>query len=329
MVTEFTDRVEFKRLIEEQQIKSSKIKTFFKKQGIFLLNNSPSDLAIAAYPFFLGSDDLSILQQYVVDEINFQKSTMLVVEPQDSAQTQDELLDLILDEMNRHKNIGAKNFEVGNIILHDDGNVSVSFHYEKRVPGKLSLVSVIPKSVDVHIEKVSNSNKVIIDIRRSDSSDSKEIVAFMDRIRQGQQDSSTLFQIGHISIDALTQQNKVEFFDRISKNKFANWKLETITGITVRKNDSDEDDELIEEDSDIGGALAGIRSAILRGTSLRTNEFVQTCLKSGFMISSMKFKYSHRQEAISVVVDVNFKGTDIRIDCGVPRLMDSRNRSIL
>ncbi|MDP4089882.1 MAG: hypothetical protein Q8930_11505 [Bacillota bacterium] len=60
--------------------------------------------------------------------------------------------------------------------------------------------------------------------------------------------------------------------------------------------------------------LVGISSAILKGDGLRINQFVQTFFNEGFIITAMKLKYNHKTEAKSIVVEINFSNSDIRID---------------
>jgi len=94
--------------------------------------------------------------------------------------------------------------------------------------------------------------------------------------------------------------------------------LKTITGITVKKLSTSEDEVEEEISADEQeqpvGTLAGINQAVLHGNGLRSNEFVQTCLNQGFEITSMKYRYESKQEATEFVVSVNSKNEDLRID---------------
>lgn len=315
MITEFTDCLEFKRLVEEQQIKPRRVKAFLKERGIVLFNSNASDVATAIYTLFLGSADITLLQELIHTDKNYQKSTMLLVGPIEKDQTQDDLKDVLLEEVNRYKTISSKEYKLEDVREDTEGNANIVFSYEKRITGKMKLMSRQKKIVNVHIDKVPDSNKLRIDIRQSDSSDAKEFIAFIESIQKPLNTDADLFSINHVTLDGLDQQNKIEFYDAVSKYKLQNWKLDTITGVTVKKHNFEgEDDDEYEAETDSTGTLAGISSAILKGNGLRTNEFVQSCLNEGFIITSMKFKYSHKTEAISIVIDINFKNTDIRID---------------
>lgn len=278
------------------------------------MNSNPGDLATATYTLFLGSSDMSKLQEYIHSEKNYQKSSMLLINPPSPNQSVDELQSDMLTEMNRYKSINNGKYDLEDIILDSNGNAHLKFSYEKHVTGRLSLLSKKKRTITVQIEKVSEENKLRMDIRQADSSDSKEFMKFLQNIQKPRTETDpALFNIERITLDALEKQKKIEFFDLLSKYKFKEWKLANITGITVTKSNSpDDEDTTIEMDE--SGTLAGITSAVLRGSSLRTNEFVQNCLSQGFIITSMRFKYEHKSTGVSIIIDVNFKNTDIRID---------------
>lgn len=69
-----------------------------------------------------------------------------------------------------------------------------------------------------------------------------------------------------------------------------------------------------EEDESLSGTLAGISQAVLNGSGLRSNEFVQSSIQQGYYISSMKYRYLCTQEAGEFVVAINSKGENLRVD---------------
>jgi len=90
-----------------------------------------------------------------------------------------------------------------------------------------------------------------------------------------------------------------------------------LVGITVKKATSSEDDieeEDSENDESTSGTLAGISQAVLNGSGLRSNEFVQNSIQQGYYISSMKYRYVCTQEAGEFVVAINSKGENLRVD---------------
>ena len=322
MINEFTSNSEFKRVVEEQQIKGNRLKHFLKRKGIILLNNKAKDLAQASYTIFLGSEDLSELQELMQVESNYQKSTMLVLTPVDEVDEEEEtnIVDTLLDEVNRYKTIAQGKYVIDSVNRKDDNNLHITFTYEKKVSGKMKFISTKKKTVNVHVESISESKDVKIDIRQTDSGDSKEFISFLESLKgKSTEENEDIFNIKHITLDNLEKNNKIEFFDLVSKKTLDEWRLVNITGISVKKNtDSEENLEVVADETEMSDdtktTLVGITSAVLKGNGLRTNEFVQTCINEGFIITAMKFKYNHKSESKSIVVEINFSNSDIRID---------------
>ena len=182
MINEFTSNSEFKRVVEEQQIKGNRLKHFLKRKGIILLNNKAKDLAQASYTIFLGSEDLTELQELMQVESNYQKSTMLVLTPVDEVDEEEEtnIVDTLLDEVNRYKTIAQGKYVIDSVNRKDDNNLHITFTYEKKVSGKMKFISTKKKTVNVHVESISESKDVKIDIRQTDSGDSKEFISFLE-----------------------------------------------------------------------------------------------------------------------------------------------------
>lgn len=322
MINEFTSNSEFKRVVEEQQIKGNRLKHFLKRKGIILLNNKAKDLAQASYTLFLGSEDLTELQELMQVDSNYQKSTMLVLTPteEDEGEGETNIVDTLLDEVNRYKTIAQGKYVIDNVNREDDNNLHITFIYEKKVSGKMKFISTKKKTVTVHVEAISDCKDVKIDIRQNDSGDSKEFISFLESLQgKSSEENEDVFNIKHITLDNLGKNNKIEFFDLVSKKTLDEWRLVNITGISVKKNaDSEENLEVssdeMETSDDTKTTLVGITSAVLKGNGLRTNEFVQTCINEGFIITAMKFKYNHKIESKSIVVEINFSNSDIRID---------------
>ena len=70
--------------------------------------------------------------------------------------------------------------------------------------------------------------------------------------------------------------------------------------------EDDETKELDEEEDSALSNLQGITSAILSGTSIRNNSFVQECLQNDFYITTMGYKFESLAD-LREVVEINFK----------------------
>jgi len=89
-------------------------------------------------------------------------------------------------------------------------------------------------------------------------------------------------------------------------------------GVDETKRAETSEDEIDEEDEsndeETLANLRGITSAILNGTSIRNNAFVQECLQNDFYISTMGYRYENIKEKIEVVMEINFKYDDLKVD---------------
>ena len=85
-----------------------------------------------------------------------------------------------------------------------------------------------------------------------------------------------------------------------------------IMKILAKEYDIEEEDS--ENDESSTGTLAGISQAVLNGSGLRSNEFVQSSIQQGYYISSMKYRYVCTQEAGEFVVAINSRGENLRVD---------------
>jgi hypothetical protein len=152
---------------------------------------------------------------------------------------------------------------------------------------------------------------VVVDIRQQSSIDSKNALTFINNIVK----SEELINVRHINLELLSSKNKVEFFDRIAAYSFDLWQLKTITGITVKQGLNDEEDEDVVVDEDENSpTLTGISQAVLNGSGLRSNEFVQESLKKGYIISAMRYRYEHKKDTTEFAVVLSFRNQDLRVD---------------
>ena len=176
----------------------------------------------------------------------------------------------------------------------------------------------------VHLDSITGRREVKVDIRQTDSNDSKEFISILECLKDNiSENDEQIFNIKHITLDKLKRDKKIEFFDLIAKEELNEWMLETILGISVKKigTDNEEIDVTDNEEAteETRNALMGITSAILKGNGLRDNSFVKTCIEEGFIITAMKFKYRRKKSIvnegdISVITEISLNNYDIRID---------------
>ena len=158
-----------------------------------------------------------------------------------------------------------------------------------------------------------------LQIRHEGMSESKQFVTLLDEMIQ-EDSEQAVFGLKRITLASLLKAHKVDFFDDFGAYTHKEWKLTDIINVTVNKDEKSIDDENDEttsgeiDASEPTGRLSGISSAILKGDGLRNNDFVKECMSQGFIFSSMSYKLSHKTLPITIVIDVNFKQTDLKIN---------------
>jgi hypothetical protein len=130
-----------------------------------------------------------------------------------------------------------------------------------------------------------------------------------------------VFNMRRITLQSLQKTNKIDFFGLFGEQKYEEWILINITNVTVNKNEhvineNDSDDSEDEEinENEPTGKLTGISSAILTGDSLQNNGFVKDCMDQGFIFSSMRYKFQHKVQPITIELELSFKQSDLRVN---------------
>ena len=313
MITEYTDCSELKRLISDQKIKPSAVKRYLAKQGIVLTATNAETFANDVYTILFGGQEISQLTQMIISDGNYEKSTLINAKFKDTHHSTADILDFFTDGFNQYRSSHLREYTIEQPIR-SGAELYVNMSYKRNLPGKNKLIHEETRYVKLIIRK-KNPSEVSIDIRQPSSCDGQKALDLLKSMTDTGDESEVY--LAHINLSLLTEKNKVGFFDQLSAQAFNNWRLKTITGITVRRIDirdeEDLDDELTDEVDDTG-TLAGISQAVLNGSGLRSNEFVQKSLEQSYFISSMKLRYICTQEAGEFIVSISSKGDNLRID---------------
>ena len=235
MVTEYVDCSELKRLIVDKKLKPSTLKYYLRKKGIVFTANNVEQFAEQVYTIFLGADEISDIRDMMSNENNYEKSMIVnvILKPE----TEDNIIDVLMDEMNKQKSIKSNDYQLEQPVRTSDG-AYIQLCYTRKLPGRNKLLEYEKRYLRMNIRKISD-REVVIDIRQQSSTDSKNALKFIETISKG---DSTL-NLRHINLELLNGKNKIEFFDRIAAYTFEMWRLKTITGITVKQGTIEEDEE--------------------------------------------------------------------------------------
>ena len=312
MITEYTDCAELMRLITDQKIKAAAIKRYLGKQGIIFTATNAQTLANDIYTIFLGGQEMTSITQMIVSEGNYEKSTLVNAKMREHSDSTD-ILDFFADKFNAYRSSHFRGYVIEQPIK-SGSELIVNMSYKRKLPGKNKLIQDETRYIRLAILKKGKS-EVAIDIRQPSSYDAQKALELLQAMTDSPEESEVV--LAHVNLDILTDKNKVAFYDQISAHGFSNWKLKTVVGITVKKIAAPEDDieeENSENDESAAGTLAGISQAVLNGSGLRSNEFVQNSIQQGYYISSMKYRYVCTQEAGEFVIAINSKGENLRVD---------------
>lgn len=312
MITEYTDCSELMRLISDQKIKPSAVKRFFSKQGVVFTSTNAATVANDVYTILLGGTEMAQITQMIVSEGNYEKSTLINAKIRESSE-ETNLLDFFADGFNAIRSTSYQGYMIEHPIK-SDSELFINMSYKRKLPGKNKLIQEETRFIKIAIRQ-TDKNSVSIDIRQPSSFDTQKALDILKKIVG--EDSDSPVYLSHLNLDLLTDKNKVMFFDKLSAISFSNWRLKTVTGITVRKSNITDDDDLdseINDDEGETGTLAGINQAVLNGSGLRSNEFVQKSLDQGYYISSMKYRYTCTQEAGEFIIGISSKGENLRVD---------------
>ena len=160
----------------------------------------------------------------------------------------------------------------------------------------------------------NDDNSVVVNVTHDDYADVKIIKDEVQRLIGISNDLS----IKQVTLKGLVLHNRVTLFDRFFGYAFDNWKTDEIKSIKLVKDDEyfDADDEDAGEDLD-NGILSGINSALLKGTALRTNVFVQNSLDKGYYFSQANVRLAHKTDSIKISIDIIFRGDDRLLEVNV------------
>lgn len=317
-VQSFVKGDDLKKLIEDKLINAQSVKYVLRQKGILPVCTNTEVLSDLIHHHFFGSETMTKIQEVMNFEQNNLKSTVVIISPK-SEQSKEDFLTSIADEFVNKGRISNTKYTLKNI-ARNSSNVTLQYVYKKPQKGRIKIADTRTVTLDVTISPLEGSQqKYKVSIRHEGMSESKQFVSLLDEMVQEDNDQS-IFGIKRITLASLLKAHKVDFFDDFGAYTHKEWKLTDIINVTVNKDETtidDENDEIIPNELDTNeptGRLSGISSAILKGDGLRNNDFVKECMAQGFIFSSMCYKFSHKTLPVTIVIDVNFKQTDLKIN---------------
>lgn len=317
-VQSFVKGDDLKKLIDDKLINAQSVKYVLRQKGILPVCTNSEALSDLIHHHFFGSATMTQMQEVMNFEQNNLKSTVVIISPK-SEQSKEDFLTSIADEfVNKGRSSNTK-YTLKNI-ARNQTSVTLQYIYKKPQRGRIKIAETRTVTLDVTISPLEDdSQKYKVSIRHEGMSESKQFVTLLDEMIQ-EDSEQAVFGLKRITLASLLKAHKVDFFDDFGAYTHKEWKLTDIINVTVNKDEKSIDDENDEttsgeiDASEPTGRLSGISSAILKGDGLRNNDFVKECMSQGFIFSSMSYKLSHKTLPITIVIDVNFKQTDLKIN---------------
>ena len=306
---------DLKKLIDDKLIHAQSVKHVLVQKGILPICTGTEALSDLIYHHFFGSATMTQMQEVMNFEQNNLKSTVVVISPK-SEQSDDDFLTSIADEFVKKSLIQNSKYSLRNI-SRNPADVTFQYAYTKPQRGRIKIAEERTVYLDVTISPLkNNSKKFKVSIRHEGLSDSKQFLSLLDEMIK-EDNEPAIFNLKRIALESLLKAHKVDFFDEFSSYHHDDWQLIDITDLTVNKDEKsiDSDDSEIEEEAlNTNESTGQISTAILKGDRLRHNDFVRQCMSKGYIFSSMHYKFTHKKQPVVVVIDVNFKAIDLKIN---------------
>lgn len=303
MINYYPDKNTLREVLETK-LSSASVKELCRSNGIFLFSQASSDLLDTASLIFWGFHDINRLSQNIDDSKNYKKSIRYELTTKKTNETlMDSFGTYINDKRHTQRDDArVKIVEIRNVQLSNKPAKEITIQYLKRQPGRVHLLSDVERQFAI-IVMSGIKGSLIFDVIHNDSSDIKIANDILGDYRM----ANSNIEARQVSLKALIIKNKVALFDKLFSYKHKDWIREEIKSIEVERDAEleDDDEEKVEED-----LLQGINSALLKGSGLRTNSFVQKCLDQGYYFGQTSIKYGHKREAIKIILNISFKSKE-------------------
>jgi hypothetical protein len=313
MLQFYPDKNSLKEVMS-QKLSLTNLKELCRTNGVFLLSNNKECLINTAHLFFWGYNEINFLADAIDDERNNKKSIRLNIQPilGSQANIYDVLLSQIKNRLSSQKETERlKIKEVRNINEHVQ---EIEFQYIKHQKGRVRLLDEVEKNFTLLIT-ANDDKSAVIDVTHDEASDVKTV---KDEIQRLIGINNKNIMVKQVNLKSLVLENRVILFDRFFSYTFNNWRTDEIKSIKLVKDvefmDSDDDEEGENLDNSI---LSGINSALLQGTALRTNAFVQNCLNRGYYFSQATVRLAHNIENIKISIDIIFRGANRQLEINI------------
>jgi len=269
---------------------------YFKKSGILFVTNKRSEIAKYASRIIYGFEDFEMMKSITSTKQNFNKISGFEI------RTTKSIEELRVGFKNGDVIKNENNLTIKTAIVDPEThNIKVLYSFERKTPGKMTLISAEERSGEFNIEKGDDGTGKIVVFNHSKNEDYKTVTEIISTIGQNEE---TKMDILPILLDRFDLKRRIDFLDKILQFEYDEWKFEEVISMRVRK--GKRVDEELDDDTD-KEFLEGINDAILNGHNLRTNPFVKKCETTGYYFPMVIMKMAHKTEPYKIHLEIQFK----------------------
>jgi hypothetical protein len=267
---------------------------YFKSSGILFATNKHAEIAKYASKMIFGLEDFAMMKSLTSTKQDYSKISGFEIRTKKP-----------IEEVRGF-------FQNGSLVKTENGltiktttfdpeskNIHVSFSFDHKTPGKMNLISKEVRIGEFQIEPGDDGTAKIVVFNHSKNEDYAAVKDIVTTISQNKEND---VEIVSMTLDRFDLKTRIAFIDRVLKRKYANWDLEEVISIRVRKGEETEEAEEVQKKY-----LEGINDALLKGHNLRTNPFVKDCEKSGYYFPAIVMKMVHKTEPYRIHLEVQFK----------------------
>ena len=126
------------------------MKYYLRKKGIVFTANNVEQFAEQVYTIFLGADEISDIRDMMSNENNYEKSMIVnvILKPE----TEDNIIDVLMDEMNKQKSIKSNDYQLEQPVKTSDG-AYIQLCYTRKLPGRNKLLEYEKRYLRIDVYK--------------------------------------------------------------------------------------------------------------------------------------------------------------------------------
>ena len=163
MLTEYVDCTELKRLIEDKKIKPAALKYYLRQKGIIFTASNAEEFAEQVFTIFLGAREMEEIRDMLLNSGNYEKS--LVMNIKYKADTQEDIIDILVDEMNKLKTVKNDVYNIEKPVKTEEG-AYIQFSYTRKLPGRNRLLQDEKRYLKMNIRKKQDFRRKNAFLRR-------------------------------------------------------------------------------------------------------------------------------------------------------------------